>query len=573
MAISDGSWVTWPFLVAVLVLVALSALIWARFATGDAKEEFDTAVSRSPARHFWSFLLWVALVLAVVVILVLVSGAAFPLLRGTLFNAEGEVGGLQAGDVLSILALLTGVPIAFAGSIYAIYLAILGLRGSSDQKRLAEQANKFSDPAYDLSQRAYNGYRRFGFLTGALLAASRIERQARENAAYEGQTAMATGAASEIVSQMHDLLFDEAFSVAALEAAKCHGRRKPSVGERTAEHRLRSAFAHLIGLLEGVKGLALDANTMTPLMAGVHGLDLQIKLGREAVVEQAGSEEGVRSDDDDRFLMYLANWMGRIGDAEVGGDLEKNARALFIAERFFGKVHEARELVGSYLDDMLNNPNKLGQKTSVTVPIVPAVRVRASLGDFQLIDALTQLAKEVGKTSKIAVHTHEFNRYEPPQDGPAGLLHVLSCSMDRFESVVKEIPLHSGFIGILLVDGIRSEDSIRIERDVTRYEQEWARLRAENGVGVAPSRPVVLVDVMKGLQPNDRIEKTTLFQKKYRQGASEHPGRLLLVGVDYFEPRTGGDDRCDVESLFKVEHIFAQNGSGLTDELKRIAGL
>lgn len=561
-------WVKWGLLVAMLVFAVLAAGVGMRAAEAGARDEFESASFRSPAGHLRAFLLWVIVVLFTTVALVISADIAFPSMRETLFSEGDDAHGLGPGDVLSILSLVTGVPIAFAGSLYAIYLAILGLRGSSHQKRLAEQANRFSDPAYHLSQRAYNGYRRFDFLVGALLAASRIERQAKENAAYEGRNPVAKGAASEIMGKLHALLLDEAFSVAALEAAKCYGRMKPEVGELVAAHQLRSAFARLMGLLEGVRGLTLNSDSMTPLMAGVYGLDQQIKQGRHAVIDLVKNRELTASDDDSRFLSYLAGWMGRIGDAEVGRDLERNARVLVEGELTLQNRPGPEELVQSTLSDLLREPSNLGQKTSRTLPIVPAVRIRASLGDFQLIASLMEVSRQVGSESGFKVHVHEFSQVEPTRDCAQDVFHVMTCNMDSFERVVQGIPLYGGFKGILIVDGIRSEGAVHVERSVLAYENVWAEL----GRGVAPTRPTTLVDAMKGLQPIDRLEESGRFLAAYGSNESGQSGRLLLVGIDYFDYRKGGEG-IEVDELLKVEHVFNQQGSSLTSEMKQIAGL
>lgn len=564
----------------IFMLASAGALIaWLRGAgrNSASSETVDAIASRSTLDHLNPFFLGIFWILLFVAGLVLVSGALYPWLQDRLFaGAEGPQK-LDVSDLLSILSLLAGVPLAFAGSIYAIYLAILGLRGSSDQKRLAEQANKFSDPAYELSQRAYNGYRRFGFLVGALLASSRIERLARDNAAYEGQAAAVDGAASEIVNKLHELLFDEAFSVAALEAAKSYGRSSQDIDEQTAEHQLRSAFAHLIGLLEDAKGRALDAGTMPHLMAGVYGLDLQVKRGRQAVVDEFAKESGsIPGDDDRRFLSYLAKWMGRVGDAETGRDLQRNARMLFDAERhgltLDPVLRAPDELVRDCVGSLLNKPAELGFKTSRSVPVAPAVRIRAGLGDFQTIDQLQQVAAAAGRSAQLEVCLHPFNELEgSPDQLPAGF-HVLSCSSDNLEAMIKRLPLRAGFRGVLIVDGIRSEAAVSLERRTNEYEKAWDGARGGDQAIAIPTRPTVLLDVAKNVTPADRISRSNVFIDTYGEPESGEAARLLLVGIDYFEFRPPGHG-AGREQLLRVDQVFAQQAMALTDELKEISGL
>lgn len=519
--------------------------------------------------HIGRFLAGVLLVLVLVASLILVSDVAYRPLQDSLFSSASSDERVGIEDFLSILALVTGVPVAFAGSMYAIYLAILGLKGAAAQERLARQANTYSDPAYELSHQAYTAYRQYGFLMGALLASQRISRQQRDTAWYLGVDAEklpANTSWDEIRLRLRELLFNEGFAVAALEAAREHGHRTSGMTQGEAEHNLRLAFSRLISHLGADASKDASSLDMVGIMSAAYALDLEITRGREAVqAATTGEDPTGEGHAERRFLDYLGEWMGRIDTVQTGRDLAQAVRSsTLLAEDWILPLEdpntEFRTMIRSQAEDVISDSKGKGAARGISI--------KALMGDHQTVLAVEEA---LIATAKMAGHEPVRLPLKWLTKSKAGnnTFAIITCTptslVSYFDKEGGTFP--EGFLGCIIVDGLRDKAAISLEERLAIFENDWSvcmdrsRAAGENE-RYAPSRLVAFTHVLEGRGAAN----------VYRMARDQNKRiSALWVGIDYVQVGEPEVSREGTDHLLELRGFLGDCGKAVSDDLRALA--
>ena len=557
---------------AVLFAVAiLFSMLWLWRSSGKRDGQGERgATDLATTGHIGRFLAGVLLVLVVVASLVFVSDAAYRPLQDSLFTSASSDERIGVEDFLSILALVTGVPVAFAGSMYAIYLAILGLKGAAAQERLARQANTYSDPAYELSHRAYTAYRQYGFLMGALLASQRISQQQRDAAWYLGADAEklpANTSWDEIRLRLRELLFNEGFAVAALEAAREYGRRTSGMTQGEAEHNLRLAFSRLISHLGADASKDASNLDMVGIMSAAYALDLEIIRGREAVqaaAAEAGSATG-EGQAERRFLDYLGEWMGRIDTVQTGRDLAQAVRSsTLLAEDWISPLEdpatEFRTMISSQAEQVISASEGKGA--------IRGISIKALMGDHQTVLAVEEVMAAAAKRAGQEPVRFQLRGLGELKAG-SKTFSIITCTPTSLASYFGKGrgAFPKDFLGCIIVDGLRERSAISLEEQLAGFENDWSacmdRSRAAgDNERYAPSRLVAFTHVLEGRVATD----------VYRMARDQNTRiSVLWVGIDYVHVGEPEISREGSDHLLELRGFFGDCGRTVSDDLRALA--
>lgn len=512
--------------------------LWARARRHRISADGSDSVGegQSVGSHIASFLIASIAVTMLVLGVLFLSGGAFVWLKQGLLDG----GSLDPQSFMAIIATAAAVPVAFAGSIYAIYLAILGLQGSQHQIALSRQANVLSDPLYDLSQRALSAYRRLEFLNGELITAYRSLRHQLISSSYGEQVTLSKlssfSAYVEVKKRFRELLFDEAFVVASVAAARQAEKIGDGADLSVNEHQLRRAFSKALEsfswsdeiddpisdvgtvLIARHRPSKPETNTIDAaararrlnldiirVMSGAFLLSETLERGARAIASYQHGKLDLEAPD--RLLAYMKQWMPTVNAWETGRDLGRVARAVslegeeFLAMMFGTWTHE--EAMSHYKEQVFITKKERQSSLGVV----------AWSGDHETLLALEESLLRVGdsmnmktrRVSHLAAGTvSEIHSFEGFQ--------VVSCNASELKKIREKGGLGKNFCGAVIIDGIRSSDVHWIEDHIESALQE--HIKEENSLQVIVDEEVEkrLLEVQAQVEELRQEEKDLLMK-------------------------------------------------------------